>query len=196
VVQFHFDPDTYVELMTTEVPGYDRLQEEVAAAAVGPTVRRVLDLGTGTGVTARRVLDVHPDAALVGLDESESMLAHARQSLPPTVDLRVSRLEDPLPEGTFDLVVSALAIHHLDGPGKAALFQRVAGALAPEGRFVLGDVVVPDDPADAVIEIDGDYDLPSTVAEQLDWMKAAGLDASVRWSAKDLAVVTAIHRAR
>ena len=64
-------------------------------------------------------------------------------------DLRVSRLQDPLPEGNFDLVVSALALHHLDGAGKADLFARVAALLRPGGRFVLGDVVVPEDPADA-----------------------------------------------
>jgi hypothetical protein len=36
-------------------------------------------------------------------------------------DLRVGRLQDPLPQGNFDLVVSALAVHHLDGAGKADL---------------------------------------------------------------------------
>jgi hypothetical protein len=38
---------------------------------------------------------------------------------------------------------SVLAAHHLGGPGKADLFRRVAAGLAPGGRFVLGDVVVP-----------------------------------------------------
>jgi tRNA (cmo5U34)-methyltransferase len=38
----------------------------------------------------------------------------------------VHRLEDPPPEGNFALVVSALAVHHLDGAGKADLFARVA----------------------------------------------------------------------
>jgi SAM-dependent methyltransferase len=67
--------------------------------------------------------------------------------------LRVNRLEDPLPEGTFDLVVAALAVHHLDGAGKADLFARVAARLRPGGRFVLGDVVVREDPADVVTPI-------------------------------------------
>jgi hypothetical protein len=35
----------------------------------------------------------------------------------PAADLRVQRLEDPLPEGSYDLVVSALTIHHLDDAG-------------------------------------------------------------------------------
>ena len=46
-------------------------------------------------------------------------------------DLRVSRLEDALPEGNFDLVVSARAVRHLDGDGKAELFVRVGDRLRP-----------------------------------------------------------------
>jgi tRNA (cmo5U34)-methyltransferase len=149
----------------------------------------VLELGVGTGETSRRVLDLHPEAGLVGIDESAEMLAAASADVP--ADLRVSRLEDPLPEGNFDLVVSALAVHHLDGAGKADLFARVADRLRPGGRFVLGDVVVPDDPADVVTPIDGVYDQPSTVDDQVRWLAAAGLHAEVVWARQDLAVIVA-----
>lgn len=172
--QYHFRPETYEAMMAEEVPSYDRLQDQVAAGADHEGVTSILDLGTGTGVTARRVPDIHPHARLVGLDESPEMLAAAWRALPAEADLRLARLEDPLPPGPFDLVVSALAVHHLDGPGKADLFRRIAGVLKPGGRFVLGDVVTPDDPNDVVTPIDGVYDQPSTVAEQLAWLQAAG----------------------
>jgi tRNA (cmo5U34)-methyltransferase len=101
------------------------------------------------------------------------------------------RLQDPLPGGPFDLVLSVLAVHHLDGPGKADLFRRVAAVLAPGGRLVLGDVVIPDDPADAVTPLSPDFDLPSRVDEQLAWLRAAGLDGRVAWAERDLAVIVA-----
>jgi tRNA (cmo5U34)-methyltransferase len=177
--------------MAEEVPDYARLQDEAAAATVElASVRRVLDLGTGTGETARRVLALHPDAAIVGVDASEAMLSRARDVL-PDADLRVARLEDPLPAGPFDLAVSALAVHHLRGPAKAELFNRIADALRPGGRFVLADVVVPEDPADAITPIDGVDDVPSRVDEQLEWLFAAGLRAAVAWSCRDLAVLIA-----
>lgn len=188
MAQFHFDPDSYLELMAAEVPAYVRLQDEVAAATAGLGVARALELGTGTGETTRRVLAVHPGVALVGVDASANMLSHAAL---PGADLRVARLEHPLPAGPFELVFSALAVHHLDGPGKAGLFARIAAVLAPGGRFVLGDVVVPEDPADVVTPIDGVYDQPSTVADQLAWLRAAGLDARVAWAERDLAVLVA-----
>jgi tRNA (cmo5U34)-methyltransferase len=189
VSQFHFDPETYLELMAAEVPEYERLQTEVATAAAGRVVRRFLDLGVGIGTTSLGVLSVHPDAQVVGIDESADMLAYARQALPARAELRVARIEGPLPEGPFDLVLSALAVHHLDGEGKADLFARAARVLVPGGRFVLGDVVVPDDPADVVTPIDGEYDTPSRASDQLGWMADAGLDARVVWSSRDLAVL-------
>jgi tRNA (cmo5U34)-methyltransferase len=192
VAEFHWDPDSYLALMAAEVPDYERLQDETAAAT-GTRARRILELGTGTGETARRVLARHPEATLVGVDASDAMLARARAQLPPArVDLRLGRLEDPLPEGPFDLVVSVLAVHHLDGPRKARLFERVAAALAPAGRFVLGDVVIPDDPAEVFTPIDGHHDTPSTIAEQRAWMDAAGLASSVVCARRDLAVLVGV----
>jgi tRNA (cmo5U34)-methyltransferase len=198
--QFHFDPDSYRELMREEVPAYDHLQETVAAATEGIEVSRVLDLGTGTGVTLAAVLARHPAADAVGIDESAAMLQAARVHFgwesygEDRVELRVADLADPLPAGPFDLVVSALAVHHLDGPGKADLFRRVAAVVGPPGRFVLGDVVVPEDPADAVTPLSDDYDRPSSVADQLRWLDEAGFDAAVVWSEHDLAVLRADPR--
>src|SRR3954467_8143563 len=88
VAQFHWDPDAYLQLMASEVPDYGRLQDEVARAAEGAGARRALELGTGTGETARRVLAVSPGARLVGIDASAEMLAHAEL---PEADLRVAR---------------------------------------------------------------------------------------------------------
>jgi tRNA (cmo5U34)-methyltransferase len=100
-------------------------------------------------------------------------------------------LEEPLPPGPFDLVASALCVHHLPGREKAELFNRVAAALAPGGRFVLGDVVVPADPDDARTPLTPGYDHPSRLAEQLDWLREAGLHPHVTWAEADLAVVAA-----
>jgi tRNA (cmo5U34)-methyltransferase len=185
--QYHFDPDTYLDVVRAEVPGYAELQDELARATTGVAADRVLELGVGTGETSVRVLALHPSAQLVGIDESEGMLACARERL-GHADLRVRRLEDPLPEGPFDLVVSALAVHHLDGPGKADLFRRVAGRLGVGGRVVIADVIVPDDPADVVTPIDGVYDTPSRLDEQLEWLRSGGLRPWVAWRRRDLAV--------
>jgi tRNA (cmo5U34)-methyltransferase len=179
-----WDPDSYLGEMLAEIPGYVELQETVVAAIDTPP-STVLELGTGTGETATRILHRYPDARWTGIDSSEPMLARARERL-PDADLRLQRLEDPPPEGPFDLVVSVLAVHHLDGAAKRDLFHRIAEVT---DTFVLGDVVVPDDPADAVIEIDGVYDVPSTIGEQREWLVEAGFDTVVTPVRADLAVI-------
>ncbi|MGH6987742.1 MAG: class I SAM-dependent methyltransferase [Caulobacteraceae bacterium] len=191
MVESRFDPVIYEATIAQEVPSYGRLQDEVAGAADRRGVKRILDLGVGTGVTAERVLRLHPGARLVGLDESEKMLAAARIRLPAGAELRVGALEGEMPKGPFDLVVSALAVHHLDGPAKADLFRRVAAVLSPNGRFVLGDLIVPADPADVVTPIDGVFDQPSRLADQLAWLAEAGLAATAAWIERDLAVIIA-----
>jgi tRNA (cmo5U34)-methyltransferase len=188
---YHFTPESYLSMMREAVPGYDRLQD-ATLAATGAGARSVLELGTGTGETARRVLDRHPDARLVGIDASPGMVDVARVSLPSDrVELLVGRLEDPLPEGPFDLVVSALAAHHLEGRGKADLFRRVASRLDPVGRFVLADVVEPVNPSHVVTAIDPEVDHPSQLDEQLAWLEAAGLIPEVTWTHRDLIVIVA-----
>jgi tRNA (cmo5U34)-methyltransferase len=196
-IQFHWNPDEYLALMEAEVPDYERLQEELVAATRGMDARSILDLGTGTGETARRVLAAHPRARLTGIDSSEAMLDVARNSLDRTrASFLVGGLEDPLPAGPFDLCVSALTVHHLDGPRKADLFERLSAVLSPGGHFVLADVVVPDDPADAVTPLSPEYDLPSSVGEHLTWLDAAGFSAEVTWRHRDLAVMRGVRLVR
>ena len=183
VSQFHFDPDTYAELICEAIPAYDELQERVAAATEGVDARRILDLGAGTGATSRRVLARHPGARVIATDESERMLAQIEL---PGVERIVRRLEDPLPDGPFDLVVSALAVHHLDADGKRALFARVHEVLRPGGRFVLGDVVVAEV---SVAPLTEGYDMPDRADDQLEWLRAAGFDARLEWAVQDLALL-------
>ena len=120
------------------------------------------------------------------------MLAAARAALPAElVTLRVGRLEDELPAGPFDLVASALCIHHLDAAEKTELFRRVREVLAPGGRFVIGDVVEPVDPADATTPLTPGFDKPSPLRSQLEWLADAGFEARATWAAGDLAVILA-----
>lgn len=190
--QFHWDPERYLERMRAEVPDFDRLQEETAEATRPIEARAILELGTGTGETARRLLALHPRAELVGVDSSDEMLAAAGRLLDrERVDLRIGRIEDALPEGLFDLVVAALVVHHLRGEEKAGLFGRVCSLLRPGGRLVVADVVVPEHREDAITPLSSEYDHPSSVADQLIWLERVGLAPTVTWSRGDLVVIAA-----
>ncbi len=182
-----FNPKTYLTDIIEDVPLYQRLQDEVARAT-GSGAMSLLELGTGTGESAQRVIKLHAGAKLVGIDESLEMLKVAKKVV-PTATLNVSRLQDPLPKGLFDVVFSVLAVHHLSSEEKESLFHRVAAVLKPGGKFVLGDLIIPDDSSDIVTSIDGVYDTPSSLHEQVAWVKNTGLIPSVVWTDRDLAVI-------
>lgn len=178
--QFHWDPETYLEMIRAEVPRFDELQA-AAIEAVPVRPERVLDLGVGTGETCRRLLAAHPDAAITGLDSSPEMVFRAREL---GIETRLARMEDPLPDGPWDLVTAVLSVHHLRTPQKRDLFRRIR---EQSRALVVGDVVaVPE--AERRTPIDPEFDFPEP-AEDL----AELCGGEIAWRADDLAVVVATY---
>jgi tRNA (cmo5U34)-methyltransferase len=176
--QFHWRPDTYLEQIRSEVPRYDELQEQAIAAIPFPP-GRVLELGMGTGETTRRLIEAFPDAWVIGLDASPDMVFRAREAYD---DVQLARMEDPLPDGPWDLVIGVLSIHHLSAEQKRGLFRRVREQAR---ALVIADVVK----ADAqVAPIDPDHDFPETAADLAEWS-----GGEIAWQADDLAVVRAVY---
>lgn len=119
--QFDWTPEVYLERIRSQVPRYDELQEEAIAAIPFPP-ERVLELGMGTGETTRRLIEAHPDAWVIGLDSSPDMVFRARQTYD---DVQLARMEDPLPDGPWDLVISVLSMGDLSDDQMEALCRRV-----------------------------------------------------------------------
>ena len=178
--QFHFAPDTYEEMIREDVPRYDELQR-VTVETIPFEPARVLELGVGTGETTKRLLARFPNAQVTGLDSTPEMVFAAREL---GIEVRLARMEDPLPDGPWDLVISVLTIHHLDADGKRDLFRRVR---EQSRALVFGDVVeVP--PAEQVASLTEGFDMPSPAAEQAEWCRG-----EVVWEADDLAVIRAVY---
>jgi tRNA (cmo5U34)-methyltransferase len=141
--RFHAYASDYDAARRRLVPMFDTFYDTAVQAlelARGP-ITRVLDLGAGTGLLSERVLAAHPGAELVLLDGAPAMLDEARGLLVDRASYLVGDLTDPLPEGPWDAIVSALAIHHLSDGDKAVLFTRVREALRPGGVFVNAEQV-------------------------------------------------------
>jgi tRNA (cmo5U34)-methyltransferase len=130
--QFDWKPDAYLERIRAQVPGYDELQDQSVAAIPFPP-ERVLELGMGTGETTRRLIEAFPDAWVIGLDSSPDMVYRARQDYD---EVQLARMEDPLPEGPWDLVISVLSVNQLNGEQRRNLCRQVK---AQSRSLVIGD---------------------------------------------------------
>jgi tRNA (cmo5U34)-methyltransferase len=174
--QFHWNPETYLEQIRAEVPRFDELQQAAVDAIPFPP-DRVLELGMGTGETTRVLLEAHPDAWVIGLDSSPEMVFRLRREYDGVM---LARMQDPLPDGPWDLVIAVLSIHHLTDDQKRVLFRRVREQAK---ALVVGDVVKADR---QVTPIDPGHDFIDTADELAEWC-----GGEVTWSADDLAVVRA-----
>jgi SAM-dependent methyltransferase len=175
------------------------LVEHLVPAPVG----RILDVGTGDGHLIALLRERWPEATAVGLDISPVLLAAAGERFAGDrgVRLEVHDLMRPLPQdlGRFDLVVSALAIHHLPDARKRTLFAEALGLLTEGGTFLDLDCVLSASPElhavnQAAFGLDergeDPSDQPASLGDQLAWLRQAGFEeVDCFWKWMELALV-------
>ena len=163
-------------------------------------VESVLELGCGTGNLSVLLHAAFPDAALRLVDISGESLDVCGSRIGAGDDLTFEQ-EDfrnlAFDDGSFDLVVSSISIHHLDPGDKQALFRRVYRWLTGDGVFSFADQCAgasedlnrrhienwksltfeagcTDDEWEMWMQHQAEHDHHDTLTEQLDWLRAAG----------------------
>jgi ubiquinone/menaquinone biosynthesis C-methylase UbiE len=117
-----------------------RTHDELLSRVHVANDQHVLDVGCGTGVLAQRLATVHPNMEIVGVDASSRMLsrAQARFSGKSNVTFVRARAEQlPFSDASFDLILSASALHHFTDPSRA--LREMCRVLADDGRIALLD---------------------------------------------------------
>jgi tRNA (cmo5U34)-methyltransferase len=185
-----------------------RLEGEAALLDELPaTVHRILDLGSGDGRLLALVLRAQPTARGVAVDFSPLMLEQlcTRFGSVSHVDIVNHNLESPLPAlGTFDVVVSSFAIHHLVHNRKRQLYEEIWSILEPGGvfcnlehvasvsacaheRFLKAANIAPgeEDPSNKLLD----------VHTQLEWLRTLGFsDVDCYWKWRELALLVGRRR--
>ncbi|MFC7382412.1 methyltransferase domain-containing protein [Sphaerisporangium rhizosphaerae] len=113
----------------------------VAAAGRPRAGDRVLDVGCGTGYLSRLLAPVvGPGGHVTGLDPSPAMVEYARRRAPGNCDYVVGGGQDlPFPDGSFDLVVSSLAVHHIPIGDRPEALRQMFRVLRPGGRLLIAE---------------------------------------------------------
>ncbi len=111
----------------------DRIHD-CAIAALGQLSKgqHLLEFGAGTGVLLQRIADEHPDLTAVGVD-----LYPRPNSLPEHLEWLQADLNDsiPLPDASFDVIISTEVIEHLENP--RAMAREFSRLLKPGGKIVV-----------------------------------------------------------
>ncbi|MGO8950305.1 MAG: class I SAM-dependent methyltransferase [Ktedonobacterales bacterium] len=128
--------NTDASLYDTARPNYpESLFDDLILLSGIPAAGEILEIGSGTGKAtlplARRGF------AILGIELGDQMAALAREKLAayPKVRIEIGAFEEwPVPDGAFDLAVSASAWHWID---PAIGYKKVAQALKPSGSLAL-----------------------------------------------------------
>jgi tRNA (cmo5U34)-methyltransferase len=168
---------------------------------------RILDLGTGDGrllasVKKHLAERLRGETEAVAIDFSPSMLEAARQRFAADSSVTVisHNLDEPLPAvGTFDVVISCFAIHHVVHERKRALYAEIYDLLNPGGVFCnlehvssptprlhedflhrIGYTVETEDPSNKLLDVE----------TQLQWLRELGFaDVDCHWKWRELALL-------
>lgn len=180
--------------------------ESVLLEHVPLGVRRILDLGTGDGRLLALLRRDRPTVQGVGVDVSPVMLAAARERFAGEdgVEIVDHDLTDPLPAlGTFDAVVSSMAIHHLEHERKRSLYAEVFDLLEPGGVFAnFEHVASPNErlhhaffaAIDEPLEHEDPSDRLLDVETQLAWLREIGFDdVDCYWKWLEMALLIAVR---
>lgn len=203
LVKEHFEMKyyDYDELIQKLIPKYTEMHSLVVQLVDFPNDKKlsILDLGVGTGQTALSLLKKFSNANLDGVDISPKMIGQAKIRLKNFLD-RITFSEQDIKDlkitKSYDACVAVLSIHHLNENQKPKLFRKIFDNLNENGVFVIGDIIKFDSEKETKDKEEewrnfliknfgkkeGQYwfenyqeeDLPSSVSNQLKWLKQAG----------------------
>ncbi len=103
---------------------------------------KVIDLGVGTGITAKLVQDILPNVKINAVDFSRPMIEVAKKTLGEVNNQFTfgdySKIEF---KDKHDIVISVIGLHHQNIKGKKKMFKIIYDLLVPGGVFIFGDLV-------------------------------------------------------
>lgn len=154
-------------------------------------VRRLLDLGCGTGLELEAVYRRYPDVRVTGIDLSDTMLEELRKKYhkQAPVLIQADYVQYPFDQEEYDAVMSFESLHHLEYDQKREIYKKIYRTVRPGGCYLECDYVACCDeeellcleeylyrrkrggiPEDHFVHID----IPLTLGHQVELLQLAG----------------------
>ena len=131
---------TYDRVGATLSFGQDPRWRRAMVSRIPPDGGSVLDVATGTGLVAERLLAA--GHRVTGLDQSPDMLAVARRRFGGRVELvEASATDLPFPDASFDHLTFTYLLRYVDDP--AATMRELSRVVRPGGTIAMLEFDVP-----------------------------------------------------
>jgi tRNA (cmo5U34)-methyltransferase len=135
--RFNLVAQKYDEQRRFFIPCFDDYYQTsvLFLSKIRPDFKSILDLGAGTGLLTRFIYEKYPNARYTLVDASEQMIDIAKQRFENADNFSyvISDFSKEFPSDKFDLIASALAIHHLEEDSKVALYTTIYNNLPENG---------------------------------------------------------------
>ncbi|MDA9554768.1 class I SAM-dependent methyltransferase [Pelobium sp.] len=133
----------YTALISKCVPRYDEMFYNLFCyLPQNFNPKRILDLGCGTGNLTAAILHHFPNSEIHVLDISADILKECKERFKHQTNIIYHQQDFSqlnFEDNYFDLVISSIAIHHIQDPEKAKLYQKILQILSPGGIFEFVD---------------------------------------------------------
>jgi tRNA (cmo5U34)-methyltransferase len=188
--------EIYDQVVLKMMPFYPEMHRDIVGQIAKEKKKnlKILELGFGTGTLTYRTIKEYPNAEVLGIDNNIENISKANEKLKDFSNFKYIKddFKSFETKELFDAIVSALSMHHLSDEEKQEYFKFIFNRLEFGGKFIIGDIVKSDDEeewhrylVDTMGE-EGEYrwqthknnkeDKPSTLENQLLWLKQAGFD--------------------
>ncbi len=139
----------YDEQRRKFIPCFDDFYRLSVSVALADTkIPNILDIGAGTGLLSAFLMERYPEASFTLIDISEKMLDIAKERFGDSSNVKYIIADyskyDFAEE--YDLVVSALSIHHLEDEEKKKLYKETYSILKQNGIFINADQIYGETP--------------------------------------------------
>ncbi len=213
--------EIYDDDIRRSIPGHDELHKAIEKVvrefSKKHEVKKILELGVGTGLTSEKILKLIPTASLMAIDFSEQMTGGAKKRLSKyNVKYVLGDYSELKFDSDFDMVLSVIGIHHQNDEGKKKLFRKISNCLKSGGIFIFGDLVTYKDKKKAAVNDARHYhhlvenarddqaleewahhhkflNLLAPIEYQIEWLKKAGFSSvEVKYEHLNTALIIAI----
>ena len=141
--------EKYDEQRKKFIPCFDDFYGvSVSVASVDTETPRILDIGAGTGLLSGFLMERYPEASFTLIDLSEKMLEIAKDRFRSNSNVKyiIGDYSKYDFVEKYDLVASALSIHHLEDNKKKEFYKKIYSMLKQNGIFINADLVYGETP--------------------------------------------------